>query len=306
MQDAQMQRKSLKSLLYCGAVILCAVLLKQFCYKKTDGFALYKILSSLPFCQEWECAPPSPATAEEIAHILDQPFYYLAKGAQSYVFASEDGKSVIKFFRLYHLRPPVWLTMVSLPAVLQPWKLGKMIAKQGELDKDFASYKIAFDAMQKETGLIYLHLNRTSHLKNRLTIYDKIGIAHSLDLDNMAFLVQRRAILVYPYIGRLMQTQGDTAAKGAISALLELLFHRCRMGIFDKDPDLNTNFGFQDDRPIQIDIGRFRRGQLADPAKNRDEILRITDNFRQWLDNNHPLLSSHLLSEIDRLQAEAP
>lgn len=296
-----MDRKTLKNLLCFAAFILCAVQIKQFCYQKTDGFALHKIHSSLSFHPEWECAPPSAVEGEEISKLLDQPFYYMAKGAQAYVFASEDGTAVIKFFRLYHLRPPLWLTMVSLPAVLQPWKVGKMLGKRDELEKDFASYRIAFEEMREETGLLYLHLNKTSHLKKNLTIFDKIGIAHSLDLDRMEFLVQKRATLVYPSIDHLMKTEGEGAAKEAISALVQLLFQRCRKGIFDKDPDLNTNFGLIGTRPIQIDIGRFRReGWKEDPVKDRDEILRITDNFRQWLDSTHPSLSGHLLSEIAR------
>src|SRR5215813_2272463 len=99
----------MKRFLFLLGVVAAAVLAKQFCYKKTDGFAHYKILSSLPFNEEWEVPPLSENEAKEVSAILDQPFYYLAKGAQSYVFASKDGQSVIKFFRIYHLTPPRWL-----------------------------------------------------------------------------------------------------------------------------------------------------------------------------------------------------
>ncbi|MBS0604351.1 MAG: hypothetical protein JSS60_04845 [Verrucomicrobia bacterium] len=297
-----MNKKYLKSSVRLLAVVLFAVLAKQFCYKKTDGFALYKILSDLSFNQEWECPPLSQADSEQLEKILSQPFHYLAKGAQSYVFASEDGETVIKFFRVYHMRPPLWMTALSLPLPLQPYRICKMIEKRVELGKDFQSYTIAFQQMKEETGLLYLHLNKTSHLKKHLTIYDKIGIAHDLDLDKMEFLVQKKATLVYPSIERLMKSEGEAAAREAIGALVHLLVNRCEKGIFDKDPDLNTNFGFLDKRPIQIDIGRFR----LDPERNnpdvyRNEIIRITDNFRQWLESNYPPLSEHLLSEIGNI-----
>lgn len=281
------------------AFILTMVLVKKFCYQQTDGFALYKIKSSLAFHPEWE----TKAEDNSALHgILDQPFYYLTKGAQSYVFASRDGQTVIKFFRMYHLRPPAWLDMLSVPPVLQPLKLKKMIEKRQELTKDFDSYKIAYEEMKEETGLIYLHLNKTAHLNKRLIIYDKIGIAHELELDEMEFLVQKRATLVYPAIADLMHAEGTPAAKQAISALVKLLVGRCERGIFDKDPDLNTNFGFLNKQAVQIDIGRFRR-ELACPqaAAYRDEIIRITDNFRQWLDANYPPLSDHLKSEIEKI-----
>src|SRR5689334_8640410 len=35
----------------------------------------------------------------EVVSILEQPFHYLAKGGQSYVFGSSDGKYVLKLFR---------------------------------------------------------------------------------------------------------------------------------------------------------------------------------------------------------------
>ena len=294
-----MTRKFLKSFFLSLGIALCVLQVKRFCNKKTDGFELYKIHSSLPFNPDWECAPST--NEAEILKNLDQPFYYLAKGAQAYVFASADGQTVIKFFRIYHLLPPLWLRALSLPSVLQPYKICKMIQKRQELDKDFLSYKIAFDEMKEETGLLYLHLNKTTGLNQRLTIYDKIGIAHPLNLDEMEFLVQKRATLVFPSIDSLVKTEGEAAGKEAISTLVELLYTRCRKGIFDKDPDLNTNFGFLGRQAVQIDIGRFRKEQQIATAENdRDEIIRITDNFRQWLDQNHPSLSEHLLSEIHK------
>ena len=281
--------------------ISAIVLLKQFCSSKTDGFALYKICSSLCFNPDWETTPLSPQERDEVLPLFDQPFYYLAKGAQSYVFVSADGQTVIKFFRLYHLRPPLYLSLLTLPLPLQPYKINKMLEKRQDLDKDFQSYKIAFEKMREESGLLYLHLNKTSHLKKTLTFYNKIGVIHHVDLDQMEFLVQKRALLVYPAIDHLVKTQGIDSAKRAISSLVKLLMCRYEKGIFDKDPDLNTNFGFLGtslETAVQIDIGRFQSQPLS---VDRNEILRITDNFRQWLDRNYPELSGYLLSEINQI-----
>lgn len=297
-----MDKKYLKNLLFLATTICAGVLAKQFCYKKTDGFAHYKILSELPFNPAWEVSHSAQFETCELSTILDQPFRYLAKGAQSYVFASEDGHYVIKFFRIYHLQPPLWLKTLSLPPTLQPYKLGKMIRKRSDLNKDFESYKIAFEEMQEETGLLYLHLNKTSHLKKTLRIYDKIGVAYDLDIDKMEFLLQKKAKLVYPAIDALVKSEGLEAAKEAVGALVELLLMRCEKGIFDKDPDLNTNFGFLGKRPIQIDIGRFCKNIGRKQTEvYREEIFRITDNFRQWLDVHYPLLSAHLSEEIGKI-----
>lgn len=278
-----------------GAVILCAILLKRFCYQKTDGFALYKIQSQLSFHPEWEV----DCTQENLDTLLDQRYHYLAKGAQSYVFASEDGKTVIKFFRIYHLTPPLWVTGLSLPIYLQHVRIRKMIEKGEELAKDFESYAIAYNEMKEETGLLYLHLNKTHHLRKKLTIVDKIGIAHAIDLDKTEFLVQKKAKLIFPSIEQLVREESIDAAKQAVSNLVQLLVCRCEKGLLDKDPDLNTNFGFIGTTPVQIDIGRFRRQD--DTQISRDEIFRITDNFRQWLDQKYPSLSEHLQQEIRKI-----
>ncbi len=297
---------NLKNILFLITAVGSGILAKQFCYKKTDGFAHYKILSSLSFNEDWEVPPPSAEEAQSLSQILDQPFYYLAKGAQSYVFVSKDGETVIKFFRIYHLSPPLWLKALCLPQLLQPYKISKMLQKRRELSKDFESYKIAFQEMKEETGLIHLHLNKTSHLKKHLRIYDKIGIAYDLDMDKMEFLVQKKAKLVYPAIDALMKNEGIDSAKEAISALVQLLASRCEKGIFDKDPDLNTNFGFLKTKPVQIDIGRFSfETAPKSPAVYSQEIIRITDNFRQWLDSKYPPLSEHLLSEIQKVAVPA-
>ena len=273
------------------------VLLQRFCHRQTDGFSRYKISSNLPFHSEWETEAPDPHLLE----ILDQPFSYLAKGAQSYVFSSADDRYVIKFFRIYHLTPPAWLVHLKWPLFFQSYRLKKILQKQEELEKDFASYKIAYDHMKEETGILYLHLNKTDFLHKQLTFYDKIGIKHVVNLDEMEFLIQKKAELVYPSLSDMVKTYGIAKAKTALENLVVLLCTRASKGIKDKDPDLNTNFGFIDDHPLQIDVGRFRIEETNTQEVDRDEIIRITDNLNQWLRAEHPELATHLDSVISQI-----
>lgn len=295
-----------KKLQRIAAAIACAgglILLQRFCHQQTDGFSRYKISSNLTFHPEWETAPLESSERENLSKILSQPYRYLAKGAQSYVFLSEDGQYVLKFFRIYHLQPPFWVTHLRWPWFLQSYKMSKILKKMEELHKDFASYKIAYDQLREETGVIYLHLNKTNTLKQSLTFYDKIGIEHHVDLDQMEFLVQKRAELVYPALAKMVETEGIESAKDALSQLISLLCLRCEKGIHDKDPDLNTNFGFIGHTPLQIDVGRFRiEDAKADEQKiDRDEIIRITDNLNQWLRSRYPELSGHLETTITQI-----
>ncbi|MBS0606259.1 MAG: hypothetical protein KF898_07985 [Parachlamydiales bacterium] len=297
------KKKMLKRLVLWSACAGGLILLQRFCHQQTDGFSRYKISSNLTFQPEWETPRLSLREQESLSKILNQPYRYLAKGAQSYVFLSDDGKYVLKFFRIYHLQPPFWVTHLRWPWFLQSYKMDKILKKLDELHKDFASYKIAHDELKEETGIVYLHLNKTDYLKQTLTFYDKIGIKHQVALDQMEFLVQKRAELVYPALAKMVESEGLENAKDALSQLVSLLCLRCQKGIHDKDPDLNTNFGFIGHTPLQIDVGRFRieNGNLQEQMVDRDEIIRITDNLNQWLRSRYPELSGHLETTIAQI-----
>jgi hypothetical protein len=253
--------------------ILCFLGVAKFCKKQTDGFALARTSFELPFNAAWE--------TRDAPVDLKQKFRYLGKGAQSYVFASEDGKYVLKLFRTRYFRPH---------------------RQKVKLSKEFNSYKIAHDELHEETGLVFLHLNKTHHLQQKITLVDKVGIAHTLDADQTKFLVQKRAKLLYPGLQELAEMGKIEEAKSALSSLVDLLVSRCQKGIFDKDPDLNTNFGLIGSRPIQIDIGRFKKDpSQVDVKVYKNEIIRITDNLHQWLMARYPDLDEHLRRKLNEI-----
>ena len=270
--------------------IVCFFSVARLCRGQTDGFTWEKVRSSLSYHPAWAVENPPVDN-----NIFNQRYTYLGKGAQSFVFASEDGQYVIKFFRHHHMRAP-WIIR-TLPYAWAKAQAEKRAAKVG---KDFLSYKIAYESMPEETGLVYLHLNKTKDLfKKKVTFVDKIGIAHAINLDKMEFFVQKRATLLYPAIESLMDQEKPEEAKQAIAALVDLLHKRCQKGIFDKDPDLNTNFGYAEGRPIQIDVGRFKIDpQHASPEVYRQELVKITDNFHQWLMARYPMLDEFLKEKL--------
>jgi hypothetical protein len=276
--------------------VLLVIAVQRFCHIQTDGFAIEKISSSLPFHPEWEV---TSSLHPELEQILSQKYRYLGKGAQCFVFLSEDRNHVIKFFRHSHMRAPLWLKLFPFPGKLETFRQEKIRIKESKLYKDFASYKIAYEEMREMTGLEYLHLNKTVGICPKITIVDKIGIAHLIDLDQMEFLVQKRADLIYPALDQMIANGEIETGKRALSSLVRLLKLRSEKGIFDKDPDLNTNFGFQNGEAVQIDIGRFKRDvSRTDPSVYREELIRITDNLRQHLDQKSPELSEHLHKEV--------
>ncbi len=242
--------------------------IERFCYYATDGFAEVKIHSSLNPNPAWE---PSSYPSLDPA-VFNQPYYYLGKGAQCFAFLSADGRYVIKFFRHDHFAK-----------------------KRGKVFRDFASYKIAFEALREETGLLYLHLNKTKNLGKSLTFFDKIGVVHRVPLDEMEFLVQQKADLALPTLRQWLAAGEVEKVKAGIGSLVELIRSRCEKGIFDKDPDLRTNFGFAGTRAMQLDAGRFRWDPAQkDPDTVRNELRRMTQGLQQWLEEDCPELSIYL------------
>ena len=137
---------------------LCLAL--PVCVKRlTHGFRIDKIKFELPFHAEWEISPLSPKSLDELLAIFSQPFYYLDRGAQSYVFQSEDERYVIKFFRMDRPRNPVrqWVREKIKKRSSSPRNFEKV-------DKLFSACKLAYTMAQEETELLYLHLNRTESL----------------------------------------------------------------------------------------------------------------------------------------------
>lgn len=87
------------TLLVCAALFLY----KKQLYKATGGFSVATIQFDLPYNPDWETVHPT----ENLDKIVQQKFTYLAKGARSFAFISEDGNTILKFFK-YRYHEPHW------------------------------------------------------------------------------------------------------------------------------------------------------------------------------------------------------
>ena len=288
--------KRFKQFLVMIAAIFSIFAIERLCHKATDGFAIVNIYSP-----EKALKNRTIQHSDEVTSILNQKFYYLNCGSQSYVFVSEDQKYVLKFFKFQHMRIPPWLKRIPLPHALDEIREKKIAKKRNIREKTLESYHLAFSHFQKESGLIYAHLDRTNFLNIKVPIYDKIGIRHEIDLDNVEFLLQKRADLVYDTL-KMWVTNGEKKrAEKGLFRLLNLAAERCKRGLGDIDPDFSTNFGFVGDQPIQIDPGRIYSDMTcSNPENYTPEMIRITRNFRKWIIENCP----ELLSSFDESMKE--
>ena len=241
-----------------------------FCKKQTDGFAVNKVATCL---LEQEDAPLDHS-------LLDQPYRYMGKGGQAYVFASEDGRFVLKLFRGSRAS--------SLKAMqhIIPLFSAKIKKEEAHILETLGSYLLARDKLPNETGLIATHLGGTGPCS--IKIIDKLGIKHTIDGSMTPFIIQKRACLVKDKIDEAMRSHQLDEAKRLLLCLLSLLDRQYAVGVIDSDPNLCKNFGFVGSEPIEIDGGRYSLSNI--PCFER--LGASKEDFQNWLSSRYPELST--------------
>lgn len=297
-----MKYKSIKILLFI-ALIFGA---ERFCHFQTQGFRIQKILSDLPFDPRFQTTPLNEKELQAVVQSLQQPYYFLASGNECYAFESQDGKTVLKFFKHHHMRTHTWFNRFKWPFFIDPVRQ-KIIDERGKrLVRSFQSNKIAYEDLKEETGLIYAHLNKTASLfKTPITLYDNLGIAHLVDIDQVEFMLQKKAELVSAKFHHLLRVKDLTETKRCIDSLVSLIFHRAQKGIHDRDPVLARNYGYVNDQAVIIDLGSFSKNPFFKRGSNyKKELFYETLELRCLIEKSCPELSSYLDKRIEEVLHE--
>ncbi len=249
-------------------------------YKVTAGFCMSNITYDLPYEVRRDAGAPNP----QANAILSQEFRYLGKGCQSYVFASEDGKYVIKFFKYQRFKPQWFLDYLTFLPGMQSYRDFKFNKRYQKLDRLFASWKLAYEELAPETGLLFVHLGTTPEWDQKITFYDKMGFKHTVVAGERQFLIQHRADLLCPTIKGHLESGKREEAQELITDLLGMVLGEYKRGLADNDHALMQNTGVLNGRPIHVDVGQFV-GDLSvqDPAVYRQELYNKTFKFRKWL-----------------------
>ena len=230
------------------------LLLPALTKRLTKGFRLAKMQLEFPHRPNWE-VPLVP----EVLSILDQPYRYMDQGSQCYVFESKDGEYVLKLFR--YDQPTDDTKVVHL----------------------FNGCKVAYDYLQDETGLIFVHLNPTPMGLGTLMCRDPVGRKIEFKLDEYRFAVQRKAKSFRETLQNAKSNPSEM--QGLIDQFIDLLIARTEKGVVNSDPNLSRNFGFLDTRAIELDFGNYRLCSEFDKGR---EIRRYTSKLRKWLALNAP------------------
>lgn len=192
-----------------------------------------------------------PSMPTEVISILQQPFYYLGKGRQFFVFESADHKWVLKFIKCQRLQK--WSDQFF------PDKKAQRAKKVNDL---FASIALAAGPLADLTGVLYAHIQKGKNFHMPVTLYNG-GFSHSLNIKEVPFVLQRKA----EHVRKVLEK--EPSRFNELVLLFKTLADR---GIVDIDDGSVTrnNIGFLPDRAIFVDIGTFRVDPNATNRLSRD------------------------------------
>lgn len=284
-----------KRLLYLYLALLFALLAVGYAafnvalaYKnRNDGFTVEKTVSVVPNDPQWEIVTSKNSLIRANA-ILNQPWYYLGSGFQCYAFISQDGQYVLKFLRHQRLRPPSFFDALLLKTEK------KTTTRQDRVQGLFQSLKVAIEDIPDETGILFVHLNKTAGHHRPVTIHNKCGEEFQISLDDREFILQRKAELIKPVFSKLMEEGRVEQAKARIDQIFALMTISAKKGVKDLDRALikKNNLGFLEDRAIYIDAGKLVKVQGVSGLEFAADLTRLRA-LRKWLMQHYPDLANY-------------
>lgn len=256
-----------------------------FTYSRlTDGFSVYQMSSSLPPCPQFDVTL-SPEKKEFLQTLFDQKFYYLGKGCQFYVFESEDGKYVLKFLKHKHLRLFTWLESIPMPQQLHSISDAKITHRRARVDSLFTSCFLAYEKIPEETGLFFIHLNRVPAVEKRLTLIDKIGCKHTINIDDYEYFVQKKGV---DLLTVFLETD-ESKVPHIVQQMANLVLARCEKGVRDRDPAFVQNIAMTEEGPIMTDFGQLcEDSNMLSQEEQSQDLKRRLASLRTWLEVNFP------------------
>ncbi len=233
----------------------------------------------------------------DLEPILDQSFTFLGSGNQSFAFESQDKKSVLKLFKFHTLQGFDLYDLV--PQYFQSFHENHAKDRKKKVDRLLNGLLLAENFNRDNSGILYIHFPPSPLFEKNVSIRDKAGRLHNLNLDQYVFVLQKKATPLGDTLKYYLD-QGDI--QGAVSKLFSLyrmIATDLKKGLYDQDHNVISNTGFVGNRPIRIDFGKLSLGK-QDPAS---EISKINnERILPWVKKNYPHLESEIANSLNLIQ----
>lgn len=287
--------------LYIILIVLLVFGGYQLLLELRDEFSLNNITLELPEHPEWRIPASTAEEQSELNKILDQPFVYLGKGHQVYAFESADQRYVLKLVKFTYLKPATYLNFLPNWTFINNYKDHLARGKRMRIDRVFAGYRIAYEMDKENSGLIYIHLMPTTTLNKTIILKNRLGQTYSVNLDQHAFILQKKAIATRTIIQNLLNRHDIAQAKERFRAILDLYIKDYQKGLYDNDHNVMYNTGFAGNQAMRLDAGRLK----FDPNAPNPEFIKADLNkivykrIRRWLKAYYPQYADELVRDME-------
>ena len=264
-------------------------------------FSLQFIESSLPQREDWE-ARLSDDHDRFFYVVSQQALRWVGKGSASFIFATSDNKYVVKFINVSQFKT------APDPGLIEKTLARKKPGNDPRMEDIFQSARLSFDELSEETGVVYVHLNKTKEKIHGLKLIDSYGQSQRVCGDDTCFLMQRQARPVLKVLTELMDKGALDEAQRRIDQIFDLLMSLARKGYIDGDERVisNNSIGFTDDRAIYVDTFHFFSvKQLNFAQRMHYECQQRLLPLERWLELNYPELGTYYSQKRDKILATA-
>lgn len=300
--------KILKKIVVVVALFAASTGIERIYYHTTGDFRLSNIrYEETAFKPKSYNIPHSDEKLIEIRQILSQEFDFLGKGNQSYAFLGKDNKTVLKFFKFGHLKKSWYENFFPETHALK----GKHDAQEERFVKVFEGYMTAYTEDPESSALLFIHLNLSNDLKASVTVKDRLGIKHTIDLDSVAFVLQEKVIPTRDLISSLFEKGDIEGVKHKIGRLFDLYLAQYKKGLFDRDHNLMYNTGFKGDAAIRLDVGKFRKEpKIKDAALYKKDLekiafVRIKRYITKYYPQHEQEITNDMKIKLDKIFKES-
>ncbi len=201
--------------------------------------------------------------------IVSTPLHYIGCGKEAIAFASADDKYVIKFF----LKERIITKVYFKPRTRLHQLFGKA-HKIKTVERTLKRYEQGLHYLPEETVLLAVSRYKAQKTLPICTLIDHRGALHSVDLNELAFVVQRKAKVIK---GHFTVSELEKLT----SKFHNLFVALSSKGFVNLSPMFNSNnFAILEDKAVMIDLGKL---EFLPELSYEHEETKLKSRYSDWL-----------------------
>lgn len=126
-------------------------------------------------------------------------------------------------------------------------------------------------------------------MKKEVTIIDKLGFQHIVDLGTVPFILQEKGTTFRDVLDDLIKKGDLETAKKRIGQIIDLYISEYQKGLYDRDHGVMHNAGFVGERPIHLDVGKMSKDdRMKIMSEHQKDMDLVAAKIQDWLQKQHP------------------